>query len=67
MGSPRILKKVINGRLTVTRPRRDCVEVLVYAGETVESEMVGEWDMPRSMHLDLPLAAETAEHQTPRG
>lgn len=66
MGSPRILKRIINGRMTVSRPRRDHVEVLVYATDKEEGELVGEWEMPSVFRHTLLMAAEIAEAQTER-
>jgi hypothetical protein len=66
LSSPRVYKKVIRGRLVVARPRRGFCEVLVYAGETPDTELVGDWEMPREMNSVLYLAAQQAELQTPR-
>ena len=64
MGSPRIHKAVINGRMTVTRPRVGYVEVKVYAGADDKSELLADWEMPNQFRHDLPLVAQTAAEQT---
>jgi hypothetical protein len=61
----REFKKVINGRLVIARTRRSEIEVDVYSGtEKNPEQLIGEWDMPKV--LGIPLAMETAEHQTDR-
>lgn len=52
--------------MTVTRPRRGFVEVLVYATDQEEGEPVGEWEMPNALRYDLEYAALIAERQTRR-
>jgi hypothetical protein len=66
MASPREYREVINGRLTIARPRRGYVEVDVYAGPEQEGEPVGQWDMPNEFRNTLYLAAKQGELQTPR-
>lgn len=57
--------KIIRGRLVVARPRRTEIEVDVYSGTEKDPEhLIGEWGMPKA--LGIPLAMETAEHQTDR-
>mgnify|MGYP001577338990 CR=1 FL=1 len=68
MGSPRIYKKVIDGRLITAQPRRGYVEVKVYAGLTAakNEEPVGHWDMPNLLRRNLDVAALQGALQTPK-
>jgi hypothetical protein len=68
MGSPRIHKEVIDGFLTVTRPRRTCYEVQVYDGASETDELIGDWEMPKRLYMGdaVRIAVNQSKHESKR-